>query len=65
MCDVSSPPNCLKCRHFSVTWDRRFPRACRLFGVKSRRIPSVVVYETTGRHCPAFEPAPAHREEAP
>lgn len=50
-------PNCLKCEHFFVTWDVGFPRGCRVFGVKSRRLPSLVVRETTGRHCPAFRQA--------
>ena len=54
-------PNCLQCRHFIVTWDARFPRGCRVFGVKSRKLPSLVVFENTGRHCPTFEPTDAHR----
>ncbi|MFP4012273.1 MAG: hypothetical protein ACLFUM_11260 [Spirochaetaceae bacterium] len=49
------PPNCLKCRHFYVTWDPRFPRGCAVFGVKTQRLPSLVVYESTGMHCPRFE----------
>jgi hypothetical protein len=48
-------PNCLKCRHFHVSWDPKFPRACSVFEIKSKRLPSHVVYEATGRHCPAFE----------
>ena len=55
-------PNCLRCRYFSVSWDPRFPRACRVFGIKSRELPSRVVYRNTGRHCPSFDPAPAHRD---
>ncbi|TVQ17641.1 MAG: hypothetical protein EA382_18570 [Spirochaetaceae bacterium] len=51
-------PNCLKCEHFHVTWDPKFPRGCRVFGVKSPRMPSLVVFESTGRHCPAFSQAP-------
>ncbi len=47
-------PNCLKCEFFAVSWDPDFPRSCRVFGVKSRELPSVVVYQSTGRHCPAF-----------
>lgn len=48
-------PNCLKCRHFYVTWDPRFPRGCRVFGVKTRGLPSTAVYRSTGHQCPAFE----------
>ncbi|TVR59781.1 MAG: hypothetical protein EA426_06475 [Spirochaetaceae bacterium] len=48
------PPNCLQCVHFSVSWDRTHPRACAVFGVKSRELPSIVVFRATGRHCPSF-----------
>ncbi len=58
-------PNCLRCEHFFVTWDRRFPRGCRVFGVKSRRLPSLVVREGTGRHCPAFQPASRLKDSPP
>lgn len=52
------PPDCLKCRHFHVSWDPHFPRACGVFGIKSWQLPSVEVFRATGRHCPAFEVSP-------
>ena len=51
-------PNCLKCLHFTVTWDPSFPRSCAVFGIKSRDLPSAEVFRATGRHCPAFEKSP-------
>lgn len=54
----STAPNCLQCIHFHVTWDPRFPRGCRVFGIKTPRMPSQVVFENTGTHCPAFERSP-------
>ncbi|MBU8912761.1 MAG: hypothetical protein KOO61_01975 [Spirochaetales bacterium] len=54
--------DCLKCIHFKVTWESAFPRACTIFGVKSKRMPSVVVFESTGRHCPAFQRSPKIKE---
>jgi hypothetical protein len=48
-------PDCLKCVHFRVTWEPAFPRACDLFGVKCRNLPSHEVFVATGRHCPSFE----------
>jgi hypothetical protein len=51
-------PNCLKCRHFYVTWDYNFPRGCRMFGIKSREMPSLAVLRNTGHNCPAFEQEP-------
>lgn len=51
-------PDCLKCLHFRVTWEPQFPRSCEVFGIKSRRLPSLEVFGATGRHCPAFELKP-------
>ncbi|MCL2601424.1 MAG: hypothetical protein FWD91_01275, partial [Treponema sp.] len=52
----ASPPNCLICRHFKITWEPAFPRACLLFGVKCRTLPSAEVFLSTGKHCFSFEP---------
>ncbi|RKX74381.1 MAG: hypothetical protein DRP87_16985 [Spirochaetes bacterium] len=51
-------PNCLKCIHFSVSWDPNFPRACSVFEIKSRHLPSLEVFRATGHHCPAFKRSP-------
>jgi hypothetical protein len=48
------PLNCLKCAHFKITWEAEFPRACELFGFKSRAMPSALVLRSTGQPCPAF-----------
>ncbi len=55
---MTRAPDCLKCRHFFVTWDKRFPRGCRVFEIKSRELPSHVVLRSTGRQCPSFERSP-------
>jgi hypothetical protein len=47
-------PKCLDCRHFYVTWDARFPRGCRAYGVASRELPCVVVLQATGQRCATF-----------
>ncbi len=49
-------PNCLRCRHFYVTWDPRFPRGCRALGFKTRGIPADEVRRASGRDCLFFEP---------
>jgi hypothetical protein len=49
-------PNCLLCLHFKVTWDPALPRSCGLFGFRSLNLPSMEVFRTTGKHCPAFQP---------
>jgi hypothetical protein len=53
--DASRPPNCIKCVYFRVTWEAAFPRACQLFGVKSRNFPSSEIFRATGIHCPYFQ----------
>ena len=54
-------PDCLKCAYFYVTWDRHYPRGCRLFGVKSMELPSLMVFRATGLHCPSFSLSPKVR----
>ena len=50
-----SAPNCLQCRHFKISWEPAFPRACTVFGIKCRNLPSHEVFLSTGRHCFVFE----------
>lgn len=49
-------PVCPKCKHFYITWDHRFPKGCRAYGIKSRYAPSVEVFRATGKTCAVFEP---------
>lgn len=51
-------PDCLKCKHYYVTWDASFPRGCRIFDFKSQQLPSMEVFRNTGRHCPSYAPSP-------
>ncbi|MGM0652914.1 MAG: uracil-DNA glycosylase [Bacillota bacterium] len=43
--------NCLKCRHYYITWDRKFPRGCRALDFKSKYCPSAAVYNSSGMPC--------------
>lgn len=43
--------DCLKCKHYLVTWDARYPRGCKLFGFKGSIMPSIMVYKSTGAMC--------------
>lgn len=52
------PVDCFKCKHFYVTWDEAKPKGCRAFGFKTNRLPSVVVFESSGEPCMKFEPKP-------
>jgi hypothetical protein len=42
-----------------VSWDPRAPHACMAMGFKSQKLPSIVVYESSGIECQVFEPRPA------
>jgi len=56
-------PDCFKCRHFMITWEASFPRACTLFGVKCRNLPSMEVFFSTGKHCFAFKAKDVFKSE--
>ncbi|MBF0497059.1 MAG: uracil-DNA glycosylase [Deltaproteobacteria bacterium] len=47
-------PNCFACVNFYVTWEKQFPYGCRAMNFKSKKIPSLVVFESTGAECYAF-----------
>ncbi|MCL2704050.1 MAG: hypothetical protein FWE91_10655 [Defluviitaleaceae bacterium] len=49
-------PNCLKCRHYAVTWETKYPYSCKLLGFKTASVPSVVAYKSTGKECEGYEP---------
>ena len=46
--------NCFHCVHFFVTWDEKFPRGCRAMDFKSRKMPSIAVFEASGMPCVRF-----------
>ncbi|WP_404429822.1 hypothetical protein [Sutcliffiella horikoshii] len=47
--------NCLKCKHYYVTWDAKFPKGCRAFGFKTNQMPSVAVLRSSGSPCLKFD----------
>jgi len=61
--DGSPKINCLKCKHLKITWDPKFPRACKVFGFKGKELPSVTVKKVTGKPCPSFEPMTRKSED--
>jgi hypothetical protein len=48
--------DCMKCRHYFVTWDPSFPRGCKAFGFKTYTMPSQTVLSSSGKACMNFEP---------
>ncbi len=53
---VQKLPQCRKCKNFYITYDPAKPYGCRAMGFKSRRQPSLVVYETSGIICQLYDP---------
>jgi hypothetical protein len=49
-------PDCLRCRHYYITWDATFPYGCRAMDFKSRRKPQLDVQESSGSPCLRFVP---------
>lgn len=48
--------DCFKCKHMYITWEVNCPRGCKAFGFKTKRMPSMVVFETSGEVCLKFTP---------
>lgn len=46
--------NCRNCNYYNITWDNNFPYGCKLFGVKSKQMPSIIVYQSIGKPCEHF-----------
>jgi hypothetical protein len=47
---------CHRCRYYKITWQKSHPYACRAHGFKSKRNPSLIVYESSGLKCQLFAP---------
>jgi hypothetical protein len=50
--------SCPQCQYFYVTWDKNFPKGCKVFRFKSKKFPSDFVYEATGIMCEHFAEKP-------
>ena len=42
---------CGGCKHFFVTYDMHKPWGCHHFGFKSKKLPAMLVIETSGTKC--------------
>ena len=57
-------PNCMKCKHFYITYDQRTPRGCKIYGIQSQQLPSMIVKKANGgSDCIGFSPKPNNKEE--
>ncbi|MBA4368737.1 MAG: uracil-DNA glycosylase [Desulfobacterium sp.] len=46
---------CYKCKHYYITWDKKFPYGCRSMAFKSKILPSITVYKNSGIQCQLFQ----------
>ncbi|PID76275.1 MAG: uracil-DNA glycosylase [Deltaproteobacteria bacterium] len=49
-------PYCFKCAYLSITFEPGRPYACLAMRFKSRKIPSRVVFDSSGLPCQLFSP---------
>ncbi len=61
----SNRPDCFKCRHLVITWEKQRGYACRAMGFKSRMIPWRVVLRESGMPCLMFSPKPRPTPKKP
>jgi hypothetical protein len=57
--------NCAQCQYFYVTWDKNFPKGCKVFRFKSKKLPSDFVYEASGILCEHFAEKPKKNAQRP
>ncbi len=47
--------NCLKCVFFYITWDEKHPNGCKAMGFKTKQLPSMTVFQSSGKPCELFK----------
>ncbi|HIG10286.1 MAG: uracil-DNA glycosylase [bacterium] len=57
--EPEADPDCRACQHLFVTYEAAWPNGCRAFALKSRAWPAVLVRQSLGHPCRAFE----HRQQ--
>lgn len=50
--------DCFKCVYFKITWDKNNPYGCGAMGFKSKMLPSLHVFKTSGKKCLMFKKKP-------
>lgn len=43
--------DCRRCKHYYVTWDKRFPHGCRSMKFKAKTLPAAAVVNSSRMHC--------------
>jgi hypothetical protein len=45
----------MRCIHYFTTFDPELPRGCKLYGMRTRQFPNLMVKKETGSDCMGFE----------
>jgi len=53
---VNNRISCHKCKYYYVTWEKKHPHGCRAMGFKSKIMPSLVVFQSSGSSCKYYSP---------
>ncbi|NQD64741.1 uracil-DNA glycosylase [Bacillus haikouensis] len=48
--------NCFECRYFYTTWEPAHPRGCKGYSFKTKSMPSMIVFQSSGSPCLKFAP---------
>lgn len=48
--------NCRLCTYFFVTWEKKHPYGCKAFAFKTAKMPSMDVFNSSGKECTRFLP---------
>lgn len=46
---------CQKCKFYFVTWEKNKPHGCKAFNFKSKQIPSMAVFQSSGSPCSMYQ----------
>ena len=49
-------PNCTKCKHYFITFEKKTPYGCRIYGIKSQDNPSKIVAAAGQGDCQGYTP---------
>jgi hypothetical protein len=46
---------CQRCTYYYVTWIQVQPHGCKAYGFRSKKLPSMVVKQSSGKECMFFK----------
>jgi hypothetical protein len=62
---MNDPRTCKGCQYFRVTFDRSKPWGCEAYAFKSKIMPYIVVFNSVGTDCAAYQQKVLTQVQAP